>query len=176
MTNPDRDGPFTTQVGEAFVGAGTSAAHLNTVLGGKGGPTETAWATSLATPTIGHQRFVAVVRPGVPAKPMTLFVPKAAVSGETHERMTWGAAQAGVASGVADAVAAGIIDRELVDDLLLIAAVWVDPGADDADAVYRNNRQATLDALRAGAEGTPGVDQVLDARDHPTNPFYPGPS
>ncbi len=163
---------FATQVGEAFVGSGPNAAHLNTVLGAKGGPVETAWATSLATPSAGFARFVVVARPGFPAKPMTVFVPKAAVSGEVHERMTWGPAQAGVAGGVADAVAAGSVPRALADDLLLIAAVWVDPAADDADQVYANNRAATAQALAAGAAGLPTVDDVLAAAEHPANPFF----
>src|SRR6202035_5465797 len=32
--------PFVTQFGEAFVGTGAEAAHINTVLGEKGGPVE----------------------------------------------------------------------------------------------------------------------------------------
>jgi 5,6,7,8-tetrahydromethanopterin hydro-lyase len=163
---------FVTQVGEAFVGDGGNAAHLNTVLGAKGSPVEAAWATSLATPTLGHARFVAVVRPGVPAKPATLFVPKADVRDERHQQMTWGPAQAGVASGVADAVHQGVIDRDLADHLLLIAAVWVDWAADDTALVFANNRAATLEALTAGARGTPTVDDVLAVRDSPENPFF----
>ena len=50
-----------------------------------------------------------MVRPGLPAKPLTLFVNKAAIAGERHGRLTWGAAQAGVAGGVMDAVAEGAI-------------------------------------------------------------------
>ncbi|HVN51177.1 MAG TPA: formaldehyde-activating enzyme [Acidimicrobiales bacterium] len=164
---------FESQFGEAFVGQGADAAHLNTVLGAKGGPVEGAWATSLATPTVGHQRFVVVARPGVPVKPFTLFVPKAEVRPGTHEIMTWGAAQAGVAGGVVDALAAGVVDPALADRLLLIAAVWVDPAAHDADAVYANNRAATLAALRAGAAREPALDDVLAAGLDPYNPFYP---
>jgi len=164
---------FESQFGEAFVGSGPNAAHLNTVLGAKSGPVETAWATSLATPTVGHQRFVTVVRPGTPVKPLTLFVPKAEVRPGTHETMTWGAAQAGVAGGVVDALAAKVVDPSLVDRLLLIAAVWVDPAADDADEVYANNRAATSAALTAGAARTPTLDEVLEAGRAPHNPFYP---
>ena len=118
---------FVTQIGEAFVGEGAEAAHLNTVLGERGGPVETAWATALATPRQGHAAFLAVVRPGIAAKPPTLFVNKAALESESHAQLTWGAAQAGVASGVMRAVEDGVIERSLVDDLILIAAVWVDP-------------------------------------------------
>jgi 5,6,7,8-tetrahydromethanopterin hydro-lyase len=54
----------------------------------------------------------------------------------------------------------------------LIAAVWVDPGADDADEVYRNNRAATAEALAAGASGLPDLDDVLAAAERPENPFF----
>jgi 5,6,7,8-tetrahydromethanopterin hydro-lyase len=165
---------FQSQFGEAFVGAGPNAAHLNTVLGARGGPVEVAWATSLATPTVGHQRFVTVARPGVPVKPLTLFVPKAEVRPGSHETMTWGAAQAGVAGGVVDAVTAGVVDAASTDRLLLIAAVWVDPTADDADEVYANNRAATLGALEAGSAHRPSLDDVLAAGVDPHNPFYGG--
>jgi 5,6,7,8-tetrahydromethanopterin hydro-lyase len=171
MTGQPAEG-FVTQIGEAFVGDGANAAHLNTVLGAKGSPVETAWATSLATPTLGHARFVTVLRPGVPVKPATLFVPKADVRDERHQAMTWGAAQAGVASGVTDAVHDGIVDRALADHLLLIAAVWVDWVADDADAVFANNRAATFQALAAGAQGTPTVADVLADRERASNPFF----
>ena len=58
-----------TLMGEGFAGSGPSAAHVNTVLGRKGGPVETAWATALATPRQGHIPFVAVLRPNMPVKP-----------------------------------------------------------------------------------------------------------
>jgi 5,6,7,8-tetrahydromethanopterin hydro-lyase len=165
----DRD---VMQLGEAFVGVGAEAAHVNTVLGPRDGPVGTAWATALATPTAGHAPFVAVLVPGVPVQPMTLFVNKAAIASEAHGRLTWGAAQAGVAGGVADAVADGTIAADHVGGLVLIAAVWVDPAAGDEEAVYANNRVAAAQALAAGARGEPVVETVLDARHDPQNPFF----
>jgi len=163
---------FVTQFGEGFVGSGVNAAHVNTVLGAKGGPVETAWASALAGPSQGHTPFVAVLRPGVPVQPFTLFVNKATIASDRHAQMTWGPAQAGVAKGVADAVADGVIDRQRADDALLIAAVWVDPQADDAQLVYVNNAQATLAALQAGRRRLPGMDDVMAARLAPFNPFF----
>ena len=98
-----------TQFGEAFAGSGKEAAHLNTVLGEKGGPVEVAWNTALATPREGHAGFVVVAQPNMPVQPMTLFVNKAMIASTNHATLTWGAAQLGVASGVLDAVADGII-------------------------------------------------------------------
>jgi 5,6,7,8-tetrahydromethanopterin hydro-lyase len=163
---------FVTQVGESFVGSGPDAAHLNTVLGSKGGPVETAWATALATPRAGHAAFVTILRPGIPAKPMTLFVNKALLAGPEHSGLTWGPAQAGVASGVMWAVDDAIIDATLVDDLLLIAAVWVSPEAADEAAVYANNRQATRDALESGSRRAPTLEEALAVRDAVFNGYY----
>ena len=160
------------EIGEAFVGDGAEAAHVNTVLGPREGPVGTAWATALATPSAGHAPFVTVLRPSVPVKPLTLFVNKAAIAGDDHARLTWGAAQAGVAGGVADAVADGIVAPSAVDGLVLIAAVWVSPAARDADAVYRNNRAATRAALAVGRDHAPALADVLAARGEPWNPFY----
>ncbi|GAA3837413.1 MULTISPECIES: formaldehyde-activating enzyme [Amycolatopsis] len=160
-------------VGESFVGTGVNAAHTNIVVGRKGGPVETAWATALATPSAGHVPFVTVVRPGVPVKPLTLFVTKAAASGDLHERATWGSAQAGLAQGVADAVEHGLIPAAEADDLLIIAAIWVNPGVADLDESFRNQRAAAFGAIRAAVAGTPTVDEVrAAARAGAANPFY----
>jgi 5,6,7,8-tetrahydromethanopterin hydro-lyase len=160
------------EVGEAFVGVGADAAHVNTVLGLREGPVGTAWATALATPSAGHAPYVVVLQPGLPVKPLTLFVNKAAIAGDEHARLTWGAAQAGVAGGVADAVAEGIVRGDRADELVLIAAVWVNPAARDERAVYRNNRAATRDALAAGRARAPALADVLAARSAPFNPFF----
>lgn len=164
--------PASMLIGESFVGEGAEAAHINTVLGHRAGPVGTAWATALATPSAGHAPFVTVLRPGLPVKPLTLFVNKAAIAGDEHGTLTWGAAQAGVAGGVADAVADGVIAAADVDDMVLIAAVWVNPAATDAGLVYANNRAATRAALQAGAESKPDLADLLAVRAQPGNPFY----
>jgi 5,6,7,8-tetrahydromethanopterin hydro-lyase len=91
------------RIGEAFVGSGPNAAHVNTVLGAKDGPVGTAWATALATPRLRHAPFVVVMRPNVAVKPFTLFVNKAR---STVTRTPDGAAQA-VAAGVIAALRKG---------------------------------------------------------------------
>ncbi len=164
------------QIGESFVGEGVNAAHINTVLGDRSGPAGVAWATALATPSAGHVPFVAVLRPSLPVKPMTLFVTKAAPASDAHGLHIWGPAQAGVAGGVADAVADGVISAADASACVVIAAVWVNPDADDADAVYANNRAATRQALANGATDAPSLDAVLAARDSVSNPFYTPPA
>jgi 5,6,7,8-tetrahydromethanopterin hydro-lyase len=163
---------FVTQIGEGFAGEGADAAHVNTVLGARGGPAEAAFATALAQPSPGHTPFLVVLKPGLPVKPFTLFVSKATVTEALHGKLTWGAAQAGVARGVAESVAEGVIPRARVDALVLIAAVWVSPEARAEEAVYRNNLAATRAALAAGARREPRIEDVLVARGAPENPYF----
>ena len=132
------------QIGEGFAGGGANAAHVNTVLGPKDGPVAAAsTAALLATPRLGHTPFVVVVRPNVPVKPFTLFVNKSAVDtekNERHARLTWGAAQAGIAAGVMATLRTSDVQAES-SDLLLIAAVWVDPSADDEEPCSPTTKQ-----------------------------------
>lgn len=160
------------QIGESFVGEGVNAAHINTVYGHREGPVGVAWATALATPSQGHVPYVAVVQPSIPAKPMTLFVTKAAPASDQHGTMIWGPAQAGVAAGVMDAVEAGALQVEDLDRSCIIAAVWVNPGANDAEQIYSNNREATKTALINGAKGLPDLAQTRQAAKRPSNPYF----
>lgn len=160
------------QIGESFVGPGVNAAHINTILGSRDGAVGTAWATALATPRQGHASFVVIARHSLAACPPTLFVNKATIESDEHATLTWGPAQAGVAHGVGRAVEDGTIERGEIGNLLLIAAVWVNPAADDADAVYQHNTEATHAALRNGKEGGPDIDSFLEAARTPGNPFY----
>jgi 5,6,7,8-tetrahydromethanopterin hydro-lyase len=145
---------------------------VNTVLGPRDGPVGTAWATALATPRAGHASFVVVARPNMPVKPPTLFVNKAEIRGDQHGLLHWGAAQAAVARGVLESVAAGTIPQGAVDDLVLIAAVWVDWSAADEEEVYVNNVEATRAALAAAAQGEPRLEDLLRIGGEPANPFF----
>jgi 5,6,7,8-tetrahydromethanopterin hydro-lyase len=161
------------QIGESFVGSGADAAHVNTMLGAKDGPVGHAWATALATPRQGHTPFIVVAKPNVPVKPMTLFVNKATIDpdNELHARLTWGAAQAGVAAGVIAAHRKGVLREADQDSLVLVAAVWVNPAASDDAAVFANNAEATFQAIIAGRDELPKLHAVFDAGE-PSNPYF----
>jgi 5,6,7,8-tetrahydromethanopterin hydro-lyase len=114
------------------------------------------------------------VKPNVPVKPFTLFVNKSAVDAgknDRHARLTWGAAQAGVAAGVVAASQQRVLRSDEIESLLLIAAVWVNPEADDEEAVFANNEAATLAALKAGHDALPRAADILNAGP-PQNPYF----
>jgi len=158
-------------IGEGFVGQGVNAAHVNTVFGLRNGPVGVAWATALATPRQGHVPFVAVAKPNVPVVPFTLFVNKAEINSDAHGILTWGAAQAGVAAGVAVAHEDGSLPTDC-SDYVLIAAVWVNPDATDEEEVFANNRDAIASALAMARAGGPMLEDALVAMTNPTNPYF----
>jgi 5,6,7,8-tetrahydromethanopterin hydro-lyase len=159
-------------IGEGFVGDGANAAHINLILGDKAALGQ-AYALAAASPGPGHVPFQVVLKPNLPAKPTTLFVAKAVLRDAAHERMTWGPAQAGVAAGMTDALFANALPPEARDGWLAIALVWVDWTADDAQAVYANNRAATrLAAERAMAADWPALDALREGPADVHNPFF----
>ena len=106
-------------------------------------------------------------------QPPTLFVNKATIAGERHAEMTWGAAQAAVAAGVADCIADDTIKAEWLGELVLIASVWVNPNAADAKAVFENNRRATRRGAAARcAWRTRSSRRCSTPATIPWNPFY----
>ncbi|MDB5531376.1 MAG: Formaldehyde activating enzyme / D-arabino-3-hexulose 6-phosphate formaldehyde lyase [Devosia sp.] len=160
-------------IGEGFEGSGPNAAHINLYIGPKTGPIAGAVATAAASPGPGHLPFQAILKPNLPAKPVTLFIAKAVLVPGTHEIMTWGPAQAGVAAGITSALLDGSLPAEAEDDWLAIAAVWVNPSADDAEQVYANNKAATyLAAKRALLVGWPSRAELAAGLASIGNPFF----
>ena len=90
--------------------------------------------------------------------------------------ITWGAGQLGIAQGVLDAVAEGLLPAAEVPELILLVAVWVDPAAHDETAVKRANREAMRGAI-ADAVQPPSAEEILalaERREEAANIYYTG--
>jgi 5,6,7,8-tetrahydromethanopterin hydro-lyase len=165
------------RIGEAWSGEVPNGSHINLVLARRASPTAAAAAAVLASPRPGHIPILACLKgAGTPVRPATIVVNKVTIEGEGLARITWGAAQLGIAQGVLDAVAEGRLDAEEAADVLLLVAVWVDPDANDETAVRAANREATRAAI-ADALEAPAPDAVralAEQRDEATNAYYTG--
>ena len=174
MNLDDLDG----RIGEGWGGVGPNGSHVNVVLARRGSATAAAAISMLAHPSPGHTPVLVCVGPEQPQYqvvwPPTLMMNKATAITERHQTITWGAAQVGIAQGVLDSVAAGLI--EATHDLIVLVAVWVDERADDETALRVASREAVGKALRMCIEGrdADAVASLVDERDRVTNPFYSG--
>ena len=174
MTPEDLDG----RIGEGWGGAKPDASHVNVILARRGSATFAAAVSMFAHPSPGHTPVLVCVGPDEPSYepvwPPTLMMNKATARDERHETITWGAAQLGIGQGVLDAVAAGLL--EATDDVIVLVAVWVDPGASDETAVRLANRDAVRKAIGTCVEGREpkAAARLVAERDSLRNPFYSG--
>ena len=63
-----------SMIGEALIGSGPEIAHIDLIIGPRGGPVEAAFMNSLAMPRQGHTPLLAVLEPNLQPKPVTLLV------------------------------------------------------------------------------------------------------
>jgi formaldehyde-activating enzyme len=166
------------RIGEGWSGAAPDGSHVNIVLARRASATAAAAISMLAQPSPGHTPVLVCVgetpQQYEPVWPPTLMMNKATATDDRHQTITWGAAQLGVAQGVLDAVAAGLI--EATGDLLVLVAVWVDPRATDETAVRKANREAVRKAIGVCVDGrdAAAAAALVERRDSLASPFYSG--
>jgi len=166
------------RIGEGWSGEAPNGSHVNVVLARRGSPTFAAAISMLALPSPGHTPVLVCVGPTQqeyePVWPPTLMMNKATALDERSQTLTWGAAQLGIAQGVLDAVADGLLDTS--GDVIVLVAVWVDPTANDETAIRVANRAATRKAIGVCVEGRDqgAAAALVERRDRIQSPFYSG--
>ena len=170
---------FDGRIGEGWGGEpGPNGCHVNVVLGERGSPTAAALIGTLTTPAPGHTPILVVVGESQdsyePVWPPTIMINKATALEDLHQTITWGAGQLGIAQGVLDAVADGLIPPS--GDLVVFVCVWIDPGASDESAVRAAARTAVSNAVGMAVRGRhpEAARSLVERRDAVTSPFYAG--
>jgi 5,6,7,8-tetrahydromethanopterin hydro-lyase len=158
-------------VGESLVGDGNEVAHIDLMIGPKGGPVGAAFAQRLAAQTAGHNALLAVLAPNVPAVPHTVMFNKVTIKGADQAVQMFGPAQAAVAKAVVDSVADGTIPKAESDDLCCIVGVFIHWEANDKKKIYDYNYRATKEAIGRALKGQPSVDAVVSQKDTAKHPF-----
>ncbi len=162
---------LSTRVGEAFVGEGPELAHIDITIGQRGTPFETAFITALATPRMGHTALLAILAPNVMVRPATLIVNKVTIRDEEHANLMFGPAQAAVARAVLDSVQDEVISKIIVDEILIIASVYIHSNAKNKGGIYTNNYEATKLAIRNAMKETPTIAELIAKKDTVKHPL-----
>jgi formaldehyde-activating enzyme len=170
---------FDGRVGEGWGGdPGPNGCHVNVVLGERGSPVAAALLGTFTTPSAGHTPILVVVGETQdtyePVWPPTIMINKGTAIEDRYQTITWGAGQLGIARGVLNAVAEGLIPSS--GDLIVLVCVWLDPDASDETMVRDAARDATLNALRQAVNGRDpeAARDLVARRDSVTSPFYRG--
>src|ERR1700677_443141 len=112
-------------IGEALVGDGNEIAHIDLLIGSKDGPVGVAFANALANQSRGHSNLLAVLTPNLLCKPATVLITKVTIQGAKQAVQMFGPAQAAVAKAVTDSVVAGVIPKQDVENLVIVAGVFI---------------------------------------------------
>ncbi|WP_094227206.1 bifunctional 5,6,7,8-tetrahydromethanopterin hydro-lyase/3-hexulose-6-phosphate synthase [Methanolobus psychrotolerans] len=152
-------------IGEALIGEAPELAHIDLMIGNKDGPVGQAFANGLTQLSAGHTPLLSVIRPNLPAKPATLIVPKVTVKNMAQAAQIFGPAQAAVSKAIADALEEGAFGDMDIEDLVVVASVFIHPEAKDYNKIYRYNYGAAKLAVKRAIDGFPDVATVLKEKD-----------
>ncbi len=123
--------------GEALAGLHTDpkifiwpeVAHLDLYLGDSAGPAGYGYAQALATQAYGFNNLMAVVNPNLACKPSTAMITKVETNSRERANQMFGPAQSGVADAVVDCLEHGFFPENVVNDLVCVVGVFIDPNA-----------------------------------------------
>ncbi len=152
-------------VGEALIGDGAEVAHIDLLMGDKEGPIGTAFAHAVSQLSAGHTPLLAVIRPNLLTKPVTLVIPKVTLKTMTQVNEMFGPVQAAVAKAVADCVEEGVFSEVEIEKVVILASAFVHPDAVDYNKIYRYNYGATKLAIHRALEMFPDAKTLIFEKD-----------
>ena len=159
-------------IGEALAGEGNEIAHIDLLIGDKTGPVGVAFANALADQKAGHSNLLAVLTPNLICKPATVLITKVTIKGAGQAVQMFGPAQKAVAKAVADSVAAGVIPKDQVENLVIIAGVFIHWDAKDNAKIEKYNYEATKLSIQRAMKGEPKIDEILAKKDTVKHPIF----
>ncbi|MGC8469025.1 MAG: formaldehyde-activating enzyme [Acetobacteraceae bacterium] len=160
-----------TLVGEALTGDGNEVAHIDLIMGPRGGAAEAAFCNALTNNKDGFTSLLAVIAPNMPCKPNTILYNKVTIKGAKQAVQMFGPAQHGVAKAVADCVAEGTIPIDEADDLFICVGVFIHWLAEDDKKIQEYNYRATKLSIERAVAGQPTASEMVAAKDKVVHPF-----
>tara|TARA_Y100000758_G_scaffold155276_1_gene110187 strand:+ start:401 stop:997 length:597 start_codon:yes stop_codon:yes gene_type:complete len=161
-------------VGEALVADDdfpNEIAHIDLLIGDKGGPVGVAFANALARQSQGHSNLLAVLAPNLAVKPATVMISKVTIKGANQAVQMFGPAQKGVAKAVADCLAEGTIPQDKADELVIVCGVFIHWLAENNAAIERLNYEATKLSIERAMANQPSAAEVIEKKDTADHPY-----
>jgi 5,6,7,8-tetrahydromethanopterin hydro-lyase len=160
-----------TCVGEALVGDGNEVAHIDLIIGPRGGAVEAAFCNALTNNKDGFTSLLAVIAPNLITKPNTVMFNKVTIKGAKQAVQMFGPAQRAVAMAVADCVEDGTIPAEEADNLFCCVGVFIHWQAEDDKKIQQYNYEATKLSIKRAVAGEPKAKEVVAKKGTAQHPF-----
>jgi 4-hydroxy-tetrahydrodipicolinate synthase len=161
---------FTLRVGEGFSGPPFfELAHIDLLLGIREGPVGKAITKALGEPRRSHELRV------INERPRTLLVPTVTMRTKKQAGHVYDDATRGINLAIDASIEDGSLPQGALDDLAMIANVFVHPAAANRKRIEFNNYKAMRHAIRKAIEGRPTLEELLNEKEAARHPFRYAP-
>jgi 4-hydroxy-tetrahydrodipicolinate synthase len=161
---------LTLCVGEGFAGPPFSeVAHIDLLLGRKEGPVGQAIERARNEPRPGHELAI------INQRPLTMLVPTVTVRTAKARQLVYEEATNGVNLAIQHAIDNHNLPAALLDDICMIANVFVHPAASIRQRVKINNYKAMRGAIRKALEARPTLRELVAEKEAARHPFRYAP-
>jgi 4-hydroxy-tetrahydrodipicolinate synthase len=159
---------FTMKVGEGFAGPPIyELAHIDLLIGTLKGPVGSAISEALARKNGENADDLMIIND----KPRTLLVPTVTVRTKKQAEHIFEHAAKGVNLAIEKSVKDGVLPEGILNDICMIANVFVHPAAANRHRIVFNNYKAMLHATKKALEERPSVDELLNEKESARHPF-----
>ncbi|MBQ6642658.1 MAG: formaldehyde-activating enzyme [Saccharopolyspora sp.] len=166
------------RIAQGWGGRKPNACRAIVVLARRSGTAVAGLVTSLTRPADRLAPILVSAGPDHPfcetVQPPTLLVGHEVANTARSATLIGGACQVGVAQGVLDSVADGLLEPD--QETLVFVSLWLDHDAEDETAVRWSAREAVGLAVREAVHGLPkdAARRLVEQRDNLTHPHYGG--
>jgi len=160
--------PFKT--GEAFCGPPLSeAAHIDLLIGVKNGPVDKAIKEALnrSDSTKSRPRIIS-------EQPKIMIVPTVTIR-TSKQASHMDEAAKGIMAALKDSIKSEVLPEKILNNLVMIANVFVHPGASILQRIKINNYRAMRAAIRKAIESRPTLDEIIGEKEAFRHPFRYAP-
>jgi 4-hydroxy-tetrahydrodipicolinate synthase len=165
---PHRITDFTMKVGEGFCGPPVyELAHIDLLIGVKDGPVGAALEEALERQKAEGSEALRIIN----ENPKTLLVPTVTVRTKLQAEHIYTHATDGVNMAIEKSINDGVLPEPILDDICMIANVFVHPAAANRFRIKINNYKAMLHATRKAIEERPRVEELINEKESARHPF-----
>jgi 4-hydroxy-tetrahydrodipicolinate synthase len=165
---PTRISDFTMKVGEGFAGPPAfEIAHIDLLIGVKDGPVGMAMEEALEREKAEGSDRLRVIS----ENPRTLLVPTVTVRTKRQGENIYTHAVKGVNLAIEKSVEDGVLPKAIIENIHMIANVFVHPAAANRHRIMFNNYKAMLHAIKKAIEERPSVEELLNEKECARHPF-----
>ena len=158
-------------IGEAVLGKGAEAAHINLLIGDRDNLVGSAITQGILRSKTGDLPFPAPIRSNLISKPITFVIPKPNINNSPPQVKTYRAIEYAIGKAISDAIEEKIIPSSMLDKWMILCSIYLDPKADDGRKLYTFHSSAVKLALQRALISYPPLSKILYEKNRARNPL-----